>query len=163
MREGPTYCSHSLGDGSKHHRRKGLKTVCITPRCTSESPMTKMHPKLGHSQPHQCMGPSLISYPYLQVEKCKLEGSNGAGIYWRWSPLDKNNTRHGFLAWNTLDYVATNTNRLLLVRKRWRIPLLVHPGSYAHTHTLTELQHTCQTWFGRLEATGSSNASGDHL
>src|SRR5215216_5350424 len=34
--EGPPYRPHSLGDGSKCHRGKGLKTVCIAPRCTSE-------------------------------------------------------------------------------------------------------------------------------
>ena len=31
----PPYRPHSLGDGSKCHRRKGLKTVCIAPHCTS--------------------------------------------------------------------------------------------------------------------------------
>ena len=33
--EGPPYHPHSLGDGSKCHRGKGLKTVCIERRCTS--------------------------------------------------------------------------------------------------------------------------------
>jgi hypothetical protein len=37
MWEGPPYHSHSLGDGSERHHGKGLKTVCIAPRCTSES------------------------------------------------------------------------------------------------------------------------------
>ena len=31
----PPYCSHSLGDGSERRCGKGLKTVCIGPRCTS--------------------------------------------------------------------------------------------------------------------------------
>ena len=31
------YRRHSLGEGSKCHRVKGLITVCIAPRCTSES------------------------------------------------------------------------------------------------------------------------------
>ena len=34
--EGPPYRPHSLGDGSKCRRGKGLKTVCIAPTCTSE-------------------------------------------------------------------------------------------------------------------------------
>ena len=33
--EGPPYRPHSLGDGSKCRRGKGLKTVCIARRCTS--------------------------------------------------------------------------------------------------------------------------------
>ena len=33
--EGPPYRPHSLGDGSECRRGKGLKTVCIAPRCTS--------------------------------------------------------------------------------------------------------------------------------
>ena len=31
----PPYRPHSLGDGSKCRRGKGLKTVCIAPCCTS--------------------------------------------------------------------------------------------------------------------------------
>ena len=34
--EGPPYRPHSLGDGSKCRRGKGLKTVCIAPTRTSE-------------------------------------------------------------------------------------------------------------------------------
>ena len=37
MWEGPPYRPHSLGDGSKCRRGKGLKTVCIARRCTSEA------------------------------------------------------------------------------------------------------------------------------
>ena len=33
--EGPPYRPHSLGDGSKCRRGKGLKTVCIARRCNS--------------------------------------------------------------------------------------------------------------------------------
>ena len=33
--EGPPYCPHSLGDGSKCRRGKGLKTICIAPTRTS--------------------------------------------------------------------------------------------------------------------------------
>ena len=33
--EGPPYRPHSLGDGSKCRRGKGLKTVCLGARCTS--------------------------------------------------------------------------------------------------------------------------------
>ena len=33
--EGPPYRPHSLGDGSKCRRGKGLKTVCIAPTHTS--------------------------------------------------------------------------------------------------------------------------------
>ena len=33
--EGPPYRPHSLGDGSKCHRGKGLKTVCFGPTRTS--------------------------------------------------------------------------------------------------------------------------------
>ena len=33
--EGPPYCPHSLGDGSKCRRGKGLKTVCSGPMRTS--------------------------------------------------------------------------------------------------------------------------------
>ena len=29
------YRTHSLGDGSEGRREKGLKTVCLAPRCTS--------------------------------------------------------------------------------------------------------------------------------
>ena len=36
MWEGPPYCSHSFGDGSKCRSRKGLKTVCIAPTRTSD-------------------------------------------------------------------------------------------------------------------------------
>ena len=36
MWEGPPYRPHSLGDGAKCHRGKGLKTVCIARRYTSE-------------------------------------------------------------------------------------------------------------------------------
>ena len=38
------YRPHSLGDGCKCHRGKGLKTVCLAPRCTSD--MT-LHHDLG--------------------------------------------------------------------------------------------------------------------
>ena len=34
--EGPPYRTHSLGDGLKLRRGKGVKTVCITRLCTSE-------------------------------------------------------------------------------------------------------------------------------
>ena len=34
--EGPPYRPHSLGDGSKCHREKGLKTVCLGYRYTSD-------------------------------------------------------------------------------------------------------------------------------
>ena len=33
--EGPPYRPHSLGDGSKCHRGKGFKTICIAPTRTS--------------------------------------------------------------------------------------------------------------------------------
>ena len=35
--EPPPFHPHSLGDGSKCRRGKGLKTVCIACRCTSEA------------------------------------------------------------------------------------------------------------------------------
>ena len=35
MWEGPPYRPHSLGNGSKCRRGKGLKTVCLARRCTS--------------------------------------------------------------------------------------------------------------------------------
>ena len=38
--ERPPYRPQSLGDGSKHHHRKGLKTVCIAGLYTSECLMT---------------------------------------------------------------------------------------------------------------------------
>src|SRR3990170_4920592 len=34
--EGPPYRPHSLGDSSKCRRGKGLKTVCLARRCTSD-------------------------------------------------------------------------------------------------------------------------------
>ena len=41
MWEGPPYRPHSLGDGSKFRRGKGLKTVCIAPTRTSVSTIPK--------------------------------------------------------------------------------------------------------------------------
>ena len=35
--EGPPYRPHSLGDGSKWRRGKGLKTICLAPTHTSGS------------------------------------------------------------------------------------------------------------------------------
>ena len=40
------YCPHSLGDGSKCHRGKGFKTVCIAPTHTSGDNDLHMHERM---------------------------------------------------------------------------------------------------------------------
>ena len=46
----PPYRPHSLGDGSKCRRGKGLKTVCIAPLCTSDIIKSYGNPSMSNKE-----------------------------------------------------------------------------------------------------------------
>ena len=57
----PPYRPHSLGDGSKRRRGKGLKTVCIARRCTC----------VGSPQDDFC--PIIFGRPFLNTLNAKID------------------------------------------------------------------------------------------
>ena len=59
--EGAPYRSHSLGDGSKCRRRKGLKPICIAHRCPGvDEKATGEESTLGRRHPNISEGENLV-------------------------------------------------------------------------------------------------------
>ena len=73
MWEGPTNRSHSLGDGSKHRRGKGLKTICIAPTRTSGSPQDMIyHFSAKYFPAHKKQAALRDIYNSVQIEEESL-------------------------------------------------------------------------------------------